>query len=644
MSFIDTLKKQGTVSILVISLFLGLIAAGLSVLYLKNREAALELKYRKKPEPMTTVVVPRRNLFPGEAISARTVATLSIPSKYVDNNVVNASNYPKIKGRRLQYQLSKGKPIPLSSLMGVNTKDFSDNIAIGKRGVTIKVDTINSFDGMLRPGNFIDLIIGLPADQAGAPIAPNLENAEEEEVMLPLLDNIKVLATGNDTIGQAKKIFGSNITDSDFTTITINLYPEQAAMLKSAEEVGRIVATLRNRKDKGTSDYELVRPSQLMELISKAKNAALARSSNQVATDANGNVIGKIVGDTVYDAQGNVIGKVDANGNVVDLDGKVIGKKQQGQVALGADGKPIGTIVGDKVYDENGNVIGRVDKNGRIIAPDGQVIGSAAQSIAVDANGNVIGNVVNGVVYDENGNVVGRVDANGNVVAEDGTILGSTVSKIAIGKDGKPIGTIVGDKVYDKDGNLIGRVDKDGNVVDLAGKVIGAVADNVTVADVALDKDGNVIGRIDKDGNVIDENGNIIGTVDENGNIVDKDGNVIGSKAENVLLDANGNVIANELIGANGEVIGKVIGDKVYDNDGNLIGRVDENGNVVDLDGNKIDATVRAGKIDSEINTLSAGGGNAQGASGGAASGVYDSMVGGKAEDGILNINRQTVE
>lgn len=642
MSLLDTLKKQGTASILVISLFLGLIAAGLSVLYLKNREAALELKYRQKPVAYTTVVVPRRDLFPGEVISPRTVATLKIPSKYVDSNVINAGNFAKVKGRRIRYQLSKGKPIPLSSLMGVNTKDFSDNITIGKRGVTIKVDTINSFDGMLRPGNFIDLMIGMPADQAGAPITPNLENAESEEVILPLLDNIKILATGNDTVGKAKKIFGSNITDADFSTITINLYPEQAAMLKSAEEVGRIIATLRNRNDKGASGFEFVKPSQLMDLIRKAKNAALARSSNQVVTDANGNVIGKVVGNTVYDAQGNVIGTVDKDGNVVDADGNVIGKKRQGQVALGADGKPIGIIVGDKVYDENGNIIGRVDKNGRIVAPDGKVIGSAAQCTAVDKNGNFIGNEMNGIVYDEDGNVIGRADENGNVVAEDGSVLGSTVCKIAVGKDGKPIGKIIGDKVYDENGNLIGRVDKDGNVVDLDGKVIGGVADNVSIADVALDENGNVIGRIDKNGNVIDEHGNIVGRVDANGNIVDDAGNIIGTKAENVVLDANGNVVANELIGANGEVIGKVIGDKVYDKDGNLIGRVDENGNVVDLDGKPMNATVRAGKVDSKINAPSISG--AAGTASSSAPQVYDSLVGGKAEDGILNVNKQTVE
>jgi Flp pilus assembly protein CpaB len=536
MSLIGTLKRQGTVSILVIAVFLGLIAAGLSVLYLKNREAALELKYRKKPEPQTVIVVPTRNLFPGEVISPRTVATFSIPTRYVDDNIINANNYPKVKGRRVKYPLNEGKPIPLSSLMGLNIEDFSDKITVGKRGVTIKVDKINSFDGMLRPGNFIDLMLGIAADQAGAPLTPNLDNAESEEVILPLLDNIEVLATGNDTAGDRDNVFGGNITDADFSTITINLYPEQAAMLKSAEEVGRMIATLRNREDKGTSNYELVKPSQLMDLIRKAKNAALARASTDVVTDANGNVIGKVVGDTVYDAEGNVIGKVNENGEVVDANGNVIGKKQRGRVAVGADGKPIGTIIGDKVYDENGNIIGRVDKDGRVVTADGQVIGTAAQSLAVDANGNVIGNVVNGTVYDENGNVIGHVDENGNVIAEDGTVLGSTVN------------------------------------------------------------------------------------------------------AEDVELDANGKVIADELIGANGEVIGKVIGDKVYDANGNLIGKVDENGNVVDLDGNPMDATVRAGKAaaavtaDAAVDTTDSG------------PQIYDSMVGGKAEDGTLKVQQQTVE
>ena len=66
------------------------------------------------------------------------------------------------------------------------------------------------------------------------------------------------------------------------------------------------------------------------------------------AVDANGNVIGNVVGDKVYDDEGNVIGRVDADGNVVDLNGNAIGRRNS-KLALDANGNVIGRIVGDKV-------------------------------------------------------------------------------------------------------------------------------------------------------------------------------------------------------------------------------------------------------------------------------------------------------
>ncbi len=585
MAISNFIKDNRNLSLFMIAAFLGLIAAGLSILYLKNREEALRLKYQKKPDVMVSVAVPKRNLFPGEAVTTATLAIRKIPKKFVSSDVITASNFKEVKGRRLQYSASEGKPIPLAHLSGITTQDFSDNIALGRRAVTIKVDTVNSIDGMLRPGNHIDILVGMAADEAMVELTPGLDGAESEEVIFPILENVVVMATGDDDLSaMGGPRPGSVVLDKNFSTITLDLYPEQVAILKSAEDVGRIIASLRNRKDKGASGFDSVRPSQLFDLMKKARNAALARASTTVATDENGNPIGKIVGDTVYDAQGNVIGKVNANGEVVDTNGNVIGKKQEAQVALGVDGKPIGTIVGDKVYDENGNLIGRVDSQGRIVDNSGKVLGNASSGVAVDKDGNVLGNIVNGVVYDEDGNVVGRIDENGNVVDNNGETIGSAVGKVAVGKDGKPLGKIVGDKVYDENGKLIGRVDADGNVVDLNGKVIGDVRDNVRRENLAVDANGNVIGRIDENGNVIDKFGNVVGRVDENGNVVDADGNVMGSVLKDALVDAQGNLVANEVLDADGNVIGKAIGDKVYDENGNLIGRLDEDGNMVPLE------------------------------------------------------------
>jgi hypothetical protein len=130
---------------------------------------------------------------------------------------------------------------------------------------------------------------------------------------------------------------------------------------------------------------------------------------------------------------------VDANGNVVDLNGKVVGKVsdgvQQSAVAIGKDGKTLGRIVDGKVIDAMGNVVGTVNADGSV----------------TDVNGNVIGKAVNDAL----------VDAKGNVVANE-----------VVGSDGKSIGKVIGDKVYDDKGNVVATVDADGAVKAMDGRVL----------------------------------------------------------------------------------------------------------------------------------------------------------------------------
>ncbi|MEZ5539496.1 MAG: Flp pilus assembly protein CpaB [Pseudomonadales bacterium] len=645
MSLVEGFKKQSTLSMLVVSVFLGLIAAGLAVLYLKNREAALAKQYQKPPEVEVAVVVPVRDLMPGEIIALDTVAARKIPEKYVGPDVITAQYYKKVEGRRLQYPAARGKPIPLNSLSGINMGDFSDSIAAGRRAITIKVDRINSMDGMLRPGNHIDILVGMPAGQAGAEPTPGLENAGAEEVVFPVLENVVVIATGSqDSKSMQSQRSGAVMTDKDYSSVTVDLFPEQVAMLKVAEEAGRIIAALRNRNDGGSSGFDAVRPSQLMSLMRKARNAELARASTEVVRDVNGNAIGKVVGGVVYDAQGNVIGKVNADGKVVDAKGKVIGEKVKAQIALGSDGRPVGQVVGDKVYDANGNQIGRV-VDGKVVSNDGRMLGHVSESVAVDAKGNVIGNVVNGVVYDKDGNVIGKVNDKGQVVDDKGNVIGAPVGKVAVDAKGKPIGKVVGDKVYDADGKLIARVDANGNVVDLNGKIVGKVSDGVQQSKVAIGKDGKTLGRI-VDGKVIDAMGNVVGTVNADGTVTDVNGNVIGQSVGDALVDAKGNIVANEVVGSDGKVIGKVIGDKVYDDKGNVVATVSADGSVKANDGRVLDVSVRAGTpdaapllaVDSNIPNI-----DSADSEGGISGRSYESMSGGNKENGVLKLDKTSI-
>ena len=637
----DSVKKQSTVSMLMASVFVGLIAAGLAVLYLKNREAAFALKYKQEPVEMVTVAVPVRDLMAGEIISNDTVAARKIPADFVDPNVITPSNYDKAKGRRLQNPAAQGKPIPLAYLSGLVTGDFSDSVTTGRRAVTIKVDRINSMDGMLRPGNHIDIMVGMPAEQAGMEPIPGKAESGKEEVLFPVLENVVVMATGDKDVkslqGQRP---GAMMTDKDYSSVTLDLFPEQVAMIKTAEQAGRIVASLRNRNDIGPSGFDGVRPSQLMALMKKARNAELARASNDVVQDANGNVIGKVVGDTVFDAQGNVVGKVDATGRVVDANGKVVGQKSKAQLAIGPDCKPIGNVVGDKVFDSNNNPIGRVVE-GKVVSNDGRLLGQVSESAAVDANGNEIGSVVNGVACDKNGNIIGKVDASGRIIDSKGNIIGETVGKVALGANGQPIGTVVGNDVLDDKGNVIGHVDAQGNVIDLQGKVVGTVSEDVQAADVAVDKDGRVIGKI-VDGKVIDSMGNVVGTVAADGSITDANGKVIGTSVKNALVDAKGNLVASEVVGANGEVLGKVIGDKVYDKDGKVVATVGANGQVSDLNGKALDVAIKPGVAAAPVDAVQATVPDPD-AGNGISSRSYEMISGGNQEKGVLKLENTAI-
>lgn len=82
-----------------VSVFLGLITAGLAVLYLKNREAALAKRCQKEPEAEVTIIVPVRDLLPGEIVALDTVAARKIPEKYTGPDVLTAQMYKKVEGR-----------------------------------------------------------------------------------------------------------------------------------------------------------------------------------------------------------------------------------------------------------------------------------------------------------------------------------------------------------------------------------------------------------------------------------------------------------------------------------------------------------------------------------------------------------------
>ena len=621
--------------LLIIAIACGVLAALMGWAYLKAKESQYRNAYKPAAQVMVSVVVPKVDIGKAQTLSSENVAALQMPSEYLPSNAVLAQDWSRVENRMTVTPLQRGRPITWDAIDSAVASRLSENVELGKRLKTVQVNKINSFDGMLRPGDRIDLLGSFSAGDVGLQQQPNYS----DEVVMTVLENVEILAAGREDATGKKyerhqdrnSVDGFNMS---FTTLSLMLTPTQAARVEVAEKAGELVAVLRNPKDTSNAGLEQITVSSLLD--------PLPEETVDVVLDANGNLLGRIIGDNVVDANGKIIGRI-IDGKAIGLDGKVLGRIVRGlaaddpllrmheiaSVVRDAQGNVIGKIVDGKIVDRHGSVIGSY-VDGKAVGLDGNELGRVEKDVALDANGQVIDmrssqvqsassaqTQERQVVRDANGKIIGFVDgeqikdAAGNVIGHikdgqaiglDGKVMGTLstalfdaygnligeTGEFVRGADGKIIGSIIDGKLVDADGKVLGTV-KDGKVVDANGKVLGVVeqtllgADGKPLADAAQvvrDADGNIIGSVVGD-QIIDSQGRTVGRI-KNGKAVDAQGNAI----EGARLDVQQDVV-QIVRDAQGNVIGTLRGDRVFDASGKLIGRlvdgkiVDENGNVL---------------------------------------------------------------
>ena len=328
---------------------------------------------------------------------------------------------------------------------------------------------------------------------------------------------------------------------------------------------------------------------------------------------------------------------------------KGLAVNKQGNV-IGPDGVPIARLVegnakelaGKKcdeegqLWNDSGKVIGRcelIPDNEREAKPEGPFAGLEGCVVVQDAfvedeDNNRVGIVVEGDAK----RLIGRaVDEDGDVIDKHGNVIGhaepyeepeveavdlSSLDGKVVNKAGNVVdehGTIFGRIAEGNPEELAGRkVDGQGQIWSDNGKVIGqaellpgggtqapegafAGFENLVVADggMVTDGAGQIVGKLDEDSMPNAEK--LLGRkVDEDGEILDKAGNSIGKavrwkpeEKERHVNPMSGHVVNSkgEVRDENGELLGMVT-------DGHLptlVGcEVDDNGFVVDNDGNKI--------------------------------------------------------
>jgi len=237
------------------SVWLGLAAAAAGLFafyaaqrYLTDSSAEVERAWQARYAPRD-VLVAARDLDPGRPLAAPDLAKRAVPSAFVPGGAFEPARLSEVIGKPLLLPLRAGDPIVDSQVAGRNETALAARLSDGARAVTVPVDEVSSQAGLVRPGDRVDLML-----------AEEIESSDERCIRVkPLLESLAVLATGRvqgDVTQGAEALLRRGIDATSYSTITLDVTPEQAQQLALALRVGELIPLLRGDAD--TSPMQLV--------------------------------------------------------------------------------------------------------------------------------------------------------------------------------------------------------------------------------------------------------------------------------------------------------------------------------------------------------------------------------------------------
>lgn len=223
------------------ALLSGVAAFYLAQRYLINSSAEVERSWQER-YASRPVLVAARDLAAGRPLGTADLARRDMPTAFVPGGALEPSRLREAVGKPLLLPLKAGDPVVESQIATRNEAALAARLRVGTRAVTVPVDEVSSQAGLVRPGDRVDLML---AEQIA-------EGNERCVRVKPLLESLTVLATGQvqaDPAEGAEAMLRRGFDASAYSTITLDVTPEQAQQLALALRVGELIPLLRGDDD-----------------------------------------------------------------------------------------------------------------------------------------------------------------------------------------------------------------------------------------------------------------------------------------------------------------------------------------------------------------------------------------------------------
>ena len=223
--------------VLLFSAILALLAVVLMNLYQQNLKKELGVAGER------VKILAAKEDIPAFSIIERSQLTiLEYPKNYLPPRYTPKSLIDDIIGQTSAFNVQKGDPILTTDLAStMEDAGLSTVITPGMRALALPVDKVNSFGGLLKPKDHVDIL--------GTFQKPGEGDVET----VTLLQNVAVLAVGGRLgSGSGAQSVGGRGGQTRVRTVTVLVTPEEAELLVFAQDRGALSLTMRNEEDVNT--------------------------------------------------------------------------------------------------------------------------------------------------------------------------------------------------------------------------------------------------------------------------------------------------------------------------------------------------------------------------------------------------------
>ena len=251
--------------------------------YLVQNTSSVRDRYEQRYRPRA-VLVAARDIAAGTKLKTADLARRPMPEGFLPSGTLSEHETGAAVGRRLLAPLRAGDPLVAALVEPEHAAPLAQRLESGSRAVTVPVDEVSSQAGLVRPGDRVDLMLA----------EERLQGSERCVVVTSLLESLHVLATGRATREAMLKASampgGADPFDQSYSTITLDVTPEQAQQLAVGLRMGDLIPMLRGSGDEN--------PTRLAALGTGRKGCRAEESPRTAAPAGNGVAIDIMVGGT----------------------------------------------------------------------------------------------------------------------------------------------------------------------------------------------------------------------------------------------------------------------------------------------------------------------------------------------------------